>query len=206
MAGAGAETRITSPMQLPSSSMQSQALERAAALLKEAANIAVLTGAGVSAESGLATFRGPDGLWEGQRVEDVATPFAFRRNPELVCASTTLAAPTARRSSQRGPFRAGDAGRKDAERPLHSDHAKRGRPPSRRGKPAHPGAAWQPAPCPSVRDATESQTAGLRRSMTCPTAIPVGRSFGRTLSGFMSRCRPMFGPKRKMPRAPASAF
>jgi NAD-dependent deacetylase len=71
-------------MQLPSSSVQSQALERAAALLKEAANISVLTGAGVSAESGLATFRGPDGLWEGQRVEDVATPFAFRRNPELV--------------------------------------------------------------------------------------------------------------------------
>ncbi len=58
--------------------------KRAAVLLKESANIAVLTGAGVSAESGLATFRGPDGLWEGQRVEDVATPFAFHRNPELV--------------------------------------------------------------------------------------------------------------------------
>jgi NAD-dependent deacetylase len=47
-------------------------------------NIVILTGAGVSAESGLATFRGPDGLWEGHRVEDVATPEAFRRNPELV--------------------------------------------------------------------------------------------------------------------------
>jgi NAD-dependent deacetylase len=47
-------------------------------------NILVLTGAGVSAESGLATFRGPDGLWEGHRVEDVATPEAFRRDPELV--------------------------------------------------------------------------------------------------------------------------
>ena len=47
-------------------------------------NIVVLTGAGVSAESGLATFRGPDGLWEGHRVEDVATPEAFRRNPSLV--------------------------------------------------------------------------------------------------------------------------
>jgi NAD-dependent deacetylase len=47
-------------------------------------NIVVLTGAGVSAESGLATFRGPDGLWEGHRVEDVATPEAFRRDPELV--------------------------------------------------------------------------------------------------------------------------
>jgi NAD-dependent deacetylase len=47
-------------------------------------NILVLTGAGISAESGLRTFRGSDGLWEGHRVEDVATPQAFRRNPELV--------------------------------------------------------------------------------------------------------------------------
>jgi NAD-dependent deacetylase len=47
-------------------------------------NIVILTGAGISAESGLATFRGPDGLWEGHRVEDVATPEAFARNPVLV--------------------------------------------------------------------------------------------------------------------------
>ncbi|WP_324670895.1 NAD-dependent deacylase [Hymenobacter sp. GOD-10R] len=46
--------------------------------------IVVLTGAGISAESGLATFRGSDGLWEGHRVENVATPEAFARNPELV--------------------------------------------------------------------------------------------------------------------------
>ena len=47
-------------------------------------NIIILTGAGVSAESGVATFRGPDGLWEGPRVEDVATPEAFRRDLTLV--------------------------------------------------------------------------------------------------------------------------
>ncbi len=47
-------------------------------------NIVILTGAGVSAESGVPTFRGPDGLWEGHRVEDVATPEAFARNPALV--------------------------------------------------------------------------------------------------------------------------
>ena len=47
-------------------------------------NIVILTGAGVSAESGLATFRGPDGLWEGHRVEDVATLEAFERDPALV--------------------------------------------------------------------------------------------------------------------------
>jgi NAD-dependent deacetylase len=47
-------------------------------------NILILTGAGISAESGVATFRGPDGLWEGHRVEDVATPEAFARDPALV--------------------------------------------------------------------------------------------------------------------------
>ena len=47
-------------------------------------NIVILTGAGVSAESGLATFRGPDGLWEGHRVEDVCTPEAYARDPALV--------------------------------------------------------------------------------------------------------------------------
>jgi NAD-dependent deacetylase len=50
----------------------------------EVRNIFILTGAGISAESGLATFRGPDGLWEGHRVEDVATPEAFLRDPGLV--------------------------------------------------------------------------------------------------------------------------
>ena len=44
----------------------------------------VLTGAGISAESGLATFRGSGGLWNGYRVEQVATPEAWAANPELV--------------------------------------------------------------------------------------------------------------------------
>lgn len=47
-------------------------------------NIVILTGAGVSAESGVATFRGPGGLWEGHRVEDVCTPEALARNSDLV--------------------------------------------------------------------------------------------------------------------------
>lgn len=47
-------------------------------------NVVVLTGAGISAESGLKTFRDNDGLWENHRVEDVATPEAFRANPSLV--------------------------------------------------------------------------------------------------------------------------
>jgi NAD-dependent deacetylase len=44
----------------------------------------VLTGAGVSAESGIPTFRGSDGLWQGHRIEDVASPIAWRRDPEMV--------------------------------------------------------------------------------------------------------------------------
>ncbi len=49
-----------------------------------AENIVILTGAGISAESGIKTFRAADGLWENHRVEDVATPEAFLRNPLLV--------------------------------------------------------------------------------------------------------------------------
>ena len=47
-------------------------------------NIVVLTGAGISRESGLGTFRGPGGLWDRVRIEDLATPEAFRRDPARV--------------------------------------------------------------------------------------------------------------------------
>lgn len=59
-------------------------LARAAEALRWATKVAVLSGAGVSAESGVPTFRASDGLWEGHRVEDVATPMAFEKDPELV--------------------------------------------------------------------------------------------------------------------------
>ncbi len=52
--------------------------------MRDIHNIVILTGAGISAESGLATFRGPGGLWEGHRVEDVCTPAALAADPELV--------------------------------------------------------------------------------------------------------------------------
>jgi NAD-dependent deacetylase len=51
-----------------------------------ARNIVILTGAGISRESGLETFRDPDGIWATVRVEDVATPEAFARDPERVLA------------------------------------------------------------------------------------------------------------------------
>jgi NAD-dependent deacetylase len=47
-------------------------------------NLVILTGSGISAESGVPTFRAADGLWEGHRVEDVATPEAFARAPAVV--------------------------------------------------------------------------------------------------------------------------
>ena len=47
-------------------------------------NVVILTGAGISAESGIQTFRAIDGLWEDHRIEDVATPEGFCRNPVLV--------------------------------------------------------------------------------------------------------------------------
>jgi len=51
--------------------------------LVEARSVAVLTGAGISAESGIPTFRGPGGLWNNYRPEDLATPEAFARDPKL---------------------------------------------------------------------------------------------------------------------------
>jgi NAD-dependent deacetylase len=47
-------------------------------------NLVILTGSGISAESGVPTFRAADGLWMGHRIEDVATPEAFARDPALV--------------------------------------------------------------------------------------------------------------------------
>lgn len=59
-------------------------IARARALLEDAAQVVVLTGAGVSAESGVPTFRGAGGLWKQFRPEDLATPEAFARDPRLV--------------------------------------------------------------------------------------------------------------------------
>ena len=59
-------------------------MEQVRTLLKNARSIAVLTGAGVSAESGVPTFRGHNGLWKQYRPEDLATPEAFHRDPKLV--------------------------------------------------------------------------------------------------------------------------
>lgn len=64
--------------------MDEQQVEEVAKFLGGAGRVAVLTGAGISAESGVPTFRGKDGLWKRYRAESLATPEAFERDPGLV--------------------------------------------------------------------------------------------------------------------------
>src|SRR5689334_17654826 len=60
------------------------ALARVIAAVRDAKNILVLTGAGISAESGVPTFRGKDGWWRSRNPEELATRNAFRQDPRLV--------------------------------------------------------------------------------------------------------------------------
>lgn len=64
--------------------METTQIRQAAEILHRAQRVAVLTGAGISAESGVPTFRGKEGLWKQFRAEDLATPGAFARDPKLV--------------------------------------------------------------------------------------------------------------------------
>ncbi len=64
--------------------MQDKELKEIVTLLRQKPQLSVLTGAGISAESGIPTFRGQNGLWKQFRAEELATPEAFERNPKLV--------------------------------------------------------------------------------------------------------------------------
>jgi len=75
--------RVTPPTRVPTP-LPTADLAPAIALLAAARRILVLTGAGVSQESGVPTFRGAGGLWRSHRAEDLATPAAFARDPRLV--------------------------------------------------------------------------------------------------------------------------
>lgn len=66
--------------------MTQREMDRACEILSAARSICVSTGSGMSAESGVATFRGADGLWNNFRPEELATPAAFRRQPAVVWA------------------------------------------------------------------------------------------------------------------------
>jgi len=63
---------------------QNERIDRARQIIARARSIFVLTGAGVSAESGIPTFRGNDGLWKNYAATELATPQAFEKNPQLV--------------------------------------------------------------------------------------------------------------------------
>ena len=63
---------------------QAEKIAEARDVLSSATNIVVLTGAGISAESGIPTFRGEEGLWQNYRPEELATPDAFWKDPKLV--------------------------------------------------------------------------------------------------------------------------
>ena len=65
-------------------SRMSSPIEQVRERLSSARRVTVLTGAGISADSGIPTFRGPEGLWKNFRAEDLATPRAFARDPSLV--------------------------------------------------------------------------------------------------------------------------
>src|SRR3954447_7612025 len=64
--------------------MNVEGLSAARRAVREANKIAVLTGAGISAESGIPTFRSAGGFWQGNRAEDLATPEGFARDPKMV--------------------------------------------------------------------------------------------------------------------------
>jgi NAD-dependent deacetylase len=64
--------------------MDENEITRASAFLRAAASVAVLTGAGISAESGVPTFRGADGLWKGASPQELASPEGFARDPHKV--------------------------------------------------------------------------------------------------------------------------
>ncbi len=66
------------------SSIDEVQIQKAADIIRESLRVVVLTGAGISAESGIPTFRDMNGLWEGHSVEEVATPRGWEKNPHLV--------------------------------------------------------------------------------------------------------------------------
>ncbi len=102
--------------------------------IREARAVAVLTGAGISAESGVPTFRGPGGLWRQYRPEQLATPEAFARDPLLIWEwHDWRRGKLARGAAECGPPGLGRAG--EDETAVHAGDAERGRSPRPRGQP-----------------------------------------------------------------------
>ena len=156
--------------------------------IDERTRVLVLSGAGISAESGLATFRGADGLWDGHPVEQVASPGGFAADPELVWRFYSMRRARRRRGrAERGPS--------TRWRPWRSDSAtgSSSRPRTSTGSTPGPAAAgsWRST---GRCGGPAARRAFGRRSPTTPTrwsrrclAAPAGPSCGPTSSG-SARC------------------
>ena len=104
----------------------------------------VLTGAGVSAESGLATFRGSGGLWNGYRVDQVATPEAWHADPELVWRFYSMRRRDALAAKPNAAHAGPGSDRAKTRRPFLSLHAERRRSTRARRFPSRTPYARQP--------------------------------------------------------------
>src|SRR5438094_1404337 len=82
--GAAGSATVCIPLLMAESDPSSREITSLREFMAEATRIVVLTGAGISAESGIPTFRGPGGLWRNYPPERLATPEAFARDPRLV--------------------------------------------------------------------------------------------------------------------------
>ena len=90
-------------------------IEQARGWLAAAERTAILTGAGISAESGVPTFRGPGGLWRNQKPERLATPEAFAADPTLVWEWYDWRRQRLAEARVQGPLEAGDRARFDLD-------------------------------------------------------------------------------------------
>ena len=142
-----------------------------APLITSEDRVFVLTGAGISAESGLATFRGSGGLWNGFRVEQVATPEAWQTDPETRLELLLHPPPRRpRRPAQPRPPHPRH-NRAEARRPLLPLHPKCRRPPRARRLPARPPHARQP-----LSVALRALRPALRRHFRLPHEPPTSAS------------------------------
>ena len=163
-------------------------IEQAREWLAQATSVAILTGAGISAESGVPTFRGAEGLWNDYKPEDLATPEAFARDPKTGLGVVRLAARTDRQSrAQRRAPRARAA--RNSQAALHADHAKRRRPARPRGQrqdPEAPRRHLAHALHRVRRELSESPRAAAQAA--APLRLRRTRA-SRAWSGSASRCR-----------------
>ncbi len=147
--------------------VRADALQQAIGWLRAAERITVLTGAGVSKESGVPTFRdAQSGLWAKYDPQALASPQGFRADPGLVWRWYALAARDGGAGlPQRGPPRARTPGRAQAADPHHAEC---GRIAPAGGQPVGAGASWHPAPLQVPGSAAPGRGGGRERPGGAP--------------------------------------